>query len=295
MGGVLEYAFPSIPCIVVVLLLLIDVSNLEPNVHLAERMRRISQDLVKTFERLLVALKLLVNDAEPEINLIRLFEIGIHMKDARKGFFGMLEGAIAVVEDADAIPQLCVFLWMREMEEGVLIGLIGRLEFVLHKEAMAERAPDVTILVINLNCAIEILDGTWIILSTTANVGGRRERSPRSWVNSQSAFICLLCTFEIAHRLAGAADCEPDALGGINLALENIGERERRGRGRASGWWWRHDDGMGSTTMTTRTMTKRKRKKKRKKEKRRGSEASSGEDKGRVVAADEEEIGRAHV
>lgn len=70
----------------------------------------------------------------------------------------MLEGAIAVVEDADAIPELCVFLWVGEMKEGVLVGLVGGLKLVLHEKAMAERTPNIAILVVNLNCSVKVID-----------------------------------------------------------------------------------------------------------------------------------------
>jgi hypothetical protein len=34
----------------------------------------------------------------------------VHAKHGREGLFGVVEGAVSVVEDADAIPQLGVLL-----------------------------------------------------------------------------------------------------------------------------------------------------------------------------------------
>lgn len=58
-----------------VFLLLIYVSDLEPYIHLAERVRRVAQNLIKTLERLGVALQLLVDDAEPKVDFVGLFKV----------------------------------------------------------------------------------------------------------------------------------------------------------------------------------------------------------------------------
>jgi hypothetical protein len=62
----------------------------------------------------------------------------IHPKNAREGLFGVLERAIAIVENADAVPKLCILLWTMEMEEGVLISIICTLKLILHEKAMSE-------------------------------------------------------------------------------------------------------------------------------------------------------------
>jgi len=49
---------------------------------------------------------LLVNDAQSKVDFVRFFEVRRHAHDLRKGFFGVFEGAISIVEDANAVPQL---------------------------------------------------------------------------------------------------------------------------------------------------------------------------------------------
>lgn len=56
-------------------------------------------------ETLVVFLLLLVNYPETKVYLVCLFKIGLHAHDLREGLFCILEGAIAIVENADAIPQ----------------------------------------------------------------------------------------------------------------------------------------------------------------------------------------------
>jgi hypothetical protein len=65
-------------------------------------------------ETLLVFLLLFVDNAEAEKDFVGLVEILIHTQDARKGFFGVLERAITVIENSDAVPQLRVLKLLNE-------------------------------------------------------------------------------------------------------------------------------------------------------------------------------------
>lgn len=56
-------------------------------------------------QTLLVLLLLLVNYSKSEVYLVCLFEVRFHSHHLRECFFGMLEGAIAVVENADSVPK----------------------------------------------------------------------------------------------------------------------------------------------------------------------------------------------
>jgi hypothetical protein len=134
--------------------------------------------LVEALEGFIVSLELLVNDAEPEIDFIGLFKVLIHPKNAREGLFGVLERAIAIVENADAVPKLCILLWTMEMEEGVLISIICTLKLILHEKAMSEGAPYVAVLVVDLNSTIEIFDSPRIVFSATTDMSRLCQRSP---------------------------------------------------------------------------------------------------------------------
>jgi hypothetical protein len=70
----------------------------------------------------------------------------------------VLERAIAIVENADPVPKLGVFLGTMEMVECVLISIICILKLILHEKAMSERAPYVAILVVDLDSAIEVFN-----------------------------------------------------------------------------------------------------------------------------------------
>jgi hypothetical protein len=50
-------------------------------------------------------LLLLVYYAQAEINFIRLLKGGLHSHDLRKRLLGMLEGAIAIIENTNTIPE----------------------------------------------------------------------------------------------------------------------------------------------------------------------------------------------
>ena len=58
------------------------------------------------FETLLKFLLLLVDYAQPEVDLVCLLKIGLHTHDLREGFLGVFQGAIAVIEYTNPVPQL---------------------------------------------------------------------------------------------------------------------------------------------------------------------------------------------
>lgn len=57
-------------------------------------------------QTLLELLLLLVYYTEAEVDLVGFLKSRIHAHDLGKGFFGVLERAIAIVEDTDTIPEL---------------------------------------------------------------------------------------------------------------------------------------------------------------------------------------------
>ena len=150
-------------------------------------------------ERFIVSLELLVYYAEPEINLIGLFEVCaigvrrrssngnrapitlIHSENTGERLFGVLERAIAVIENADAVPQLGILLWAMEVEECILISIVCVLKLILHEKAMTERTPYVTILVVDLDSAIKVFNCLPIEKhGETCVNSGRRRRGRRS-------------------------------------------------------------------------------------------------------------------
>lgn len=109
--------------ILILLLLLIDMADLEPYVCLVEgcwrgidyvfeALNSISKKNVAAWEfrhihylqAFLVLLLLLVDDSQAKVDLIGLVKLWGHPHDLRKGFLGVIQGAISVVQDADAIP-----------------------------------------------------------------------------------------------------------------------------------------------------------------------------------------------
>jgi len=114
-----------------VFLLLVNVTNLEPDVFLGERTRRVVDDVFEALQTLAELLLLFVDDSETEINLVGLFKFGSHAHDLRESFLGMVEGAIAIIQDADAVPQLR-FLGVAQVIEGLLIGSVGLLQVIHH-------------------------------------------------------------------------------------------------------------------------------------------------------------------
>lgn len=81
---------------------------------------------------------LLVYYAEAEVYLMRLVKVGLHLHDLGKGLLGVIEGAIAVVQDADAIPEPG-FLRVPKIDKGGLVRIVGLLQVVHHQVAVTCR------------------------------------------------------------------------------------------------------------------------------------------------------------
>jgi hypothetical protein len=95
-------------------------------------------------------LLLLVDYAQAKVDLVRLLEVGFHAHDLGEGLFGMFQGAIAVVQNADPIPQLrflhkcqslahalnlanMAYLGIRQMIQCLLVGRVSLLQVVHHE------------------------------------------------------------------------------------------------------------------------------------------------------------------
>jgi hypothetical protein len=114
------------------------VSDLEPDVALRQRTRRLLDDPLKALETRRVFALLLVDDAETEQDLMRLVKVGrehswnerrkhyvkpeayqarvptfVHPQYGRERLLRMVEGAIPIIQDADAIPQPWILLASR--------------------------------------------------------------------------------------------------------------------------------------------------------------------------------------
>lgn len=104
-----------------ILLLLVHMTNLEPDVFFGKRSRRIGDNVFETLPKcqknravlsrtsdlqaLIVLLLLLVDNAKSKVDFVGLLEIRLHAHDLGERFLGMLKRSIAIVEYANTVPQ----------------------------------------------------------------------------------------------------------------------------------------------------------------------------------------------
>lgn len=111
-----------------VFLLLIDVPNLEPDIGMSEWTRRVAKDTVKTSKGFLIFPLLFIDDTEAEeyfIGLIEILVMGIsktrrkigrsqftfvHAENGRESLLGVVERAIPIIEDTNAVPKFRILL-----------------------------------------------------------------------------------------------------------------------------------------------------------------------------------------
>lgn len=140
-----------------VLLLLVDVTNLEPNILLSQGTRWLVDNELETLQTLLELLLLLVYDTEAEINLVGLFEFGSHAHDLGESLLRMVQRTVAIIQYSDPIPQLR-FLWVAQVIQGLLVGCVGLLQVIHHQMAVTQAAPCLSIGGIQLENVLKVFN-----------------------------------------------------------------------------------------------------------------------------------------
>jgi hypothetical protein len=103
-------------------LLLVHMTNLEPDVLFGQRPRRVKHNVLEALaqsqfvyqragsgthvQALVELLLLLIYYTESEVDLVGLFEVGLHAHHLREGLFGMLKRPIAIVQYSNSVPEL---------------------------------------------------------------------------------------------------------------------------------------------------------------------------------------------
>ena len=101
-----EYALVRLAGHAEFLLLLVHVTDLEPDVDLGEGLWGAMEDVPEALQAGGELVLLLVDDAEAEVDFVGLVEVGSDLDDAGESLLGVLEAAVSVVEDTDAVPEL---------------------------------------------------------------------------------------------------------------------------------------------------------------------------------------------
>lgn len=89
-------------------------------------------------QRLGVFLLLFVDYAQAEVNLMGLVELRVHRHDFGKCLLGMLQRAISIIENTDAVPQAWFFR-IGQFQQGILVSLVCLLKVVHHEVTMTCR------------------------------------------------------------------------------------------------------------------------------------------------------------
>jgi hypothetical protein len=194
--------------IVVIFLLLMDMSNLEPNVLFSQRGRWHGNNVSETLKTLLILLLLFVDYTEPKVDFVGLFEIGLHAHDLRKSFLGMLKRPISIIQDANAIPKFW-FLRVSQVIQGLLVRRVSLLQVVHHQVTVAQTAPNISIISIKLEDVLKILDSLVELLLCPQDAADGIHGRNRSWIGTQCAFVRRHSFFQIAQKLCKTPYLQP--------------------------------------------------------------------------------------
>lgn len=118
----------------------VDHANLEVDVGGTQRFWRTSENDREGSECKIVLPLLFVQQTQTIIDVGSAMEIGVDLENRLVGFFSVVQRAEAIIEGADAKPQVGVF-GVVDIVEGLLVGVVGLFGFVEHQIAMAQTCP----------------------------------------------------------------------------------------------------------------------------------------------------------
>lgn len=87
-------------------LLLMNMANLEENVCLVQWRRRVVRYPTEAFQALVIFVLLFVDDSETKVNFVSLVKVWCHAHHLGEGFFSVLQTAVSIIQNTDAIPKL---------------------------------------------------------------------------------------------------------------------------------------------------------------------------------------------
>lgn len=208
------------------LLLLVDMTNLEPDVHLSQRSWRDAENVSETVETCAVLVLLLVYDTEAKVDLVCLFVSGIHPDYAGEGLLRVLETAISIVKDPNSVPELGL-LWVRQMVQGLLVSCVRPLQVIHHKIAVSHCAPRLSAFGQDIQYSLEVVDCFTEPVEGAVHASNGAESGDRVGIMAQSGVVCSKGAIEILHRF-GSRTCgrgEPR----VSIA-DDSGDRSALGR-----------------------------------------------------------------
>lgn len=212
-----------------VLLLLENRTYLEPDVWLGQWVWRVGQDVLEALQSRRKHALVLVDDAETEIDLVGLVEVGVQVQHTHEGLFSVLQGAVAVVQDPDAVPQFGHVGVIQEVE-GTLVRSVSTLKIVHHEVAVAQEPPGVTVLVVEQERLFVELGSFQEMVPRAVDVGHPDETFWVVGVVAQCSVVGQRGLLQVPERLSQGAHGEPGLGSGFSkkralAILDLLGQR----------------------------------------------------------------------
>ena len=207
-----------------VLLLLKHQTNLEPHVGLGERMRWVGQDVLEALQRARKLALVLVDDSETEVDLVGLVKVRVQVQHTHKRLFGVLQGAVSVVENANAVPQLGHVGVVQVVERPLVCG-VSSLQVVHHQVAVAQEPPGVAVFRVERQGLLVELSRLQKMVSRPVDVGQARQGVWVVGVVAQRRVVQQNGLFQVAERLGQRANGQPRGGGGFKQHRQPLGRK----------------------------------------------------------------------
>lgn len=121
----------------------------------------------------------------------------------------MIERTVAIIENADAVPQLGILFGVGKKVERLLIGRVCLLQVVLHQIAMAKCTPYFTIIFLQREYALKVFNGLGIIFLDPSNACNLSKARQTHRIVPKGVFIRVERLLQVVHLLRYSAYEEP--------------------------------------------------------------------------------------
>lgn len=165
---------------------------------------------------------MLVDDAQAEVDLVRLLEVGVQVQHTNERLFGVLQGPVPVIQNADAVPQSGHVRIVQIVERPLVCG-VRTLQVVHHEVAVAQETPGVSVLLVDVERSLVILGSLAELVSGSADVGDTSQRLGVHGSMAQRQLVQRVRLVQVTKRLGQQSNGDPCDTRGFGENREHIG------------------------------------------------------------------------
>lgn len=208
----------------------IHMTNLIPAICAGERGWGVcsDDDAIKVLESVIKSLLLLINDTDTKTDFVCPLKVRGEGEDGQKGLQGVLKTAVAIVQEANAVPEVGIAR-VGKVCQRALIGLVSLLQLIGHDVTVGEDGPCLAARGVCGDGALQVDDGLVVTLLLGEDGACLRHGADVVGVDGEHSLKGAERFFAIVHGALENAYSKPDgllccsdAIGQVGLELQGV-------------------------------------------------------------------------